>query len=76
MNQIFPCIFEHGLGTIGLTTIGPIPIGPMRFGLKPPRIKLKRKYIEHEQRILTVFNEKDNNDVLDYLRALAHNSKF
>ena len=39
-------------------------------------IKLKRKYIEHEQRILTVFNEKNNNDVLDYLRALAHNLKF
>ena len=34
------------------------------------------QYIEHEQRILTMFNEKDNNDVLDYLQALAHNLKF
>lgn len=35
-------------------------------------IKLKIKSIEREQRIFTVLNEKDNNDVSDYLRTLTH----
>lgn len=38
--------------------------------------KLKRKYIEREQRFLTVFKGKDDNDVSDYLRAQAHNLKL
>ena len=39
-------------------------------------IKQKRKDIECEERIINVFNERENYDILDFLRAMAHNLKF
>ncbi|XP_068235676.1 uncharacterized protein [Palaemon carinicauda] len=38
--------------------------------------KLKIKDAEREQRLLTVFSEKDNYETLDFLRAIAHNLRF
>ena len=38
--------------------------------------KLKKKDAEREQRILTVFSERENYEILDFLRALAHNLRF
>ena len=40
------------------------------------RLKLKIKDAEREQRILTVFSERENYEILDFLRALAHNLRF
>ena len=40
------------------------------------RRKLKKKDAEREQRILTVFSERENYEILDFLRALAHNLRF
>ena len=39
-------------------------------------INLKRKNIEREERILAVFNERNNKETLEFLRGLAHNLKF
>lgn len=38
-----------------------------------PRPKHKRCYIEKDQRIMTIINDRQNRTPLDFLRGIAHN---
>ena len=38
-----------------------------------PRPSQRRIYINRENRILSVFNDRDNRSLVDFLRGIAHN---
>ena len=37
------------------------------------RSKQKKSIIDREKRIMTIFNDKENRTVMDFLRGIAHN---
>ncbi|CAG8677909.1 14883_t:CDS:2, partial [Dentiscutata heterogama] len=45
----------------------------LRGALRPPQ---RRHTIEHEQHIQTVFNDRGNRSIMEYLRGIAHNLAF
>ena len=38
-----------------------------------PRPLQRNQYFNRENRILTIFNDRDNHNLMDFLRGIAHN---